>query len=98
MFLSLGSSVQDTAHRGAADLKTTGDFGFAEAGTAEFADLIGLKSRREGTAQTLAVGSRVGKAGTDAFAQNLSFELSEDSEQASHGAAGGRGQIESLGE
>ena len=57
-----------------------------------------MKSCREGTAQPLAVLSRMRQAGANAFAQNLSFELSEDGQQPSHGAACGRGQIESLGE
>jgi hypothetical protein len=49
MFLYRGF-VQDTAHRGSADVKTAGDFGFAEASTAEFPDLIGMKGSREWTA------------------------------------------------
>jgi len=35
---------------------------------------------------------------TDAVTQNFAFELSEDCQQSSHGSAGGRGQVESLGE
>lgn len=77
-------------------MELAGDLGFAQAGATELADLISLKRSREGTAQPLAVGSRVGKTSADAFAQNLSFELGEDCEQSGHGAAGGRGQIESL--
>ena len=51
-----------------------------------------------GSAQTFAVLSRMSKPGTDAFAKDFSFELSENSQQSGHGAAGGRGQIESLGQ
>ena len=40
-------------------------------------DLVGLKGRRERTAQPLAVGSRVSQTGAGALPQNLAFELSE---------------------
>ena len=60
--------------------------------------MIGFESGREGAAQTLAVLSRMGKFGTDPFAENLSLELGEHSQQSGHGPAGGRSQIESVGE
>jgi hypothetical protein len=77
MFLCLGF-VQDTAHRGSADVKTAGDFGFAEASTAEFPDLIGVQGGRNRSAQTFAVLPGMGQARANAFAQNLAFELRED--------------------
>jgi hypothetical protein len=77
MFLCLGF-VQDTAHRGSADVKTAGDFGFAEASTAEFPDLIGVQGGREGTAQAFAVLPGMGKSSSNALAQNFALELGED--------------------
>jgi hypothetical protein len=84
-------------NRGAADVETAGDFGFADSGVAQFADPIGVQCGSKWSAQTFAVLSRMSKPGTDAFAKDFSFELSENSEKSGHGAAGGRGQIESLG-
>ena len=52
----------------------------------------------KGSAQALAVLPGMGKPGTNAFTQNLAFELGEHGQQCGHGSAGGRGQIESLGE
>src|SRR5690349_636778 len=98
MFLCLASSVQDTAHRGAADVELPGDLGFADAGTEQSADLISFEGGRNGSAQTFAVLPRMSKPCTDAFAKDFSFELGEDGEQPGHSAAGGRGQIESFGE
>ncbi|MFZ3191173.1 MAG: hypothetical protein WB523_05735 [Candidatus Sulfotelmatobacter sp.] len=38
----LGRSREDTAHRGATDVEAAGDLGFAQAGAAQFADIIGV--------------------------------------------------------
>ena len=40
----------------------------------------------------------MGQTSADAFAQDLAFELGEHREQSSHGATGGRGQIECFGQ
>jgi hypothetical protein len=74
----LGSPLQDTAHRGAADVETACDFGFAYACAAQFADLIGMQGGRNRSAQTFAVLPGVSQAGANSLAQNLSFELGED--------------------
>jgi len=55
-------------------------------------------SRRRRTTQAFPVLPCVGETGTDAFAKNLAFKLSEDREQAGHRSTSGRGQIERLSE
>ena len=81
MFLCLSSVVQDTAHRGTADVKTAGDFGFANAAAEQFADLVGMQGSSNGSAQTFAVLPRMGKSSTNTLAQNLAFELGKDGQQ-----------------
>src|SRR5579864_4576477 len=98
MFLCLGSSAQDTAHRGSADVKTAGDLRFTEAGAAQLVDLISVEGGGKRSAEALAVLPGMSQSGANAFTQNLAFELGEDCQQRGHGAAGRCGQIESLGE
>jgi hypothetical protein len=74
----LGSPVQDTTHRGAADAKTARDFGFAYAGAAQFADLIGVQGGRNRSAQTFAVLPGMGQARANAVAQKHALEHRED--------------------
>jgi hypothetical protein len=40
----------------------------------------------------------MGQTGSDALAQDLALKLGKHGEQASHGAAGGRGQIKRFGQ
>ena len=86
------------AHRGAADVETACDFGFAYAGAAQFADLIGMQSGGKGSAQTFAVLSGMGETSPNALAQDLALELGEHGQQCGHGTAGRRGQIQRLGQ
>ena len=51
--LELGRKA--TAHRSATDVEAVGDLGFAEAGLAQFADLIGMHGCGCGSTQALAV-------------------------------------------
>jgi len=50
MFLCLSSVVQDTAHRGAADVEPACDFGFAHPDAAQFANLIRMQGGGDGSA------------------------------------------------
>ena len=68
--------------------KTASDFGFADSGTAQFADLIGLDGGGNRSAQTFAVLSRMGEPGANSLAQNFALELRKHSQQCSHGVAG----------
>jgi hypothetical protein len=69
------ASAQNSAHRGAADLKAAGDFGFADPSPTQFPNLGRMESGGDGPAQPLAVLSGVGQASPRSFPQNLPFEF-----------------------
>src|ERR1019366_9704334 len=79
-------------------MQSAGDFGFANAGTLELSDRVSVDRRGYGPAQALAILGGMGQAGADALAENLPFEFRKNGQQASHGATGGRGQIQRLGQ
>jgi len=89
-------SAQNPANRGAADFQPSGDFGFADAGAAQFPDFRSVCGRSCRTTQPFAVFPRMSQASPGPFPQNLSFELGEYCEQAGHGATSWRSQIQRL--
>src|ERR1035438_2111775 len=69
---------EDTSHGSATDVEAPGDLGFAEAGAAQFADLIGVQCCGCGPAQTLAVQPGMSESSPYAFTEDLALEASED--------------------
>ena len=70
----------------------------ANTGTIQLPNLDGPKARRHWPAELFTVLPGVRQARPRSFPQNLPFELGEDRQQAGHGAAGGRGQVQCLGQ
>ena len=69
----LGSPLQDTARRGAADVETACDFGFAYAGAVQFTGLIGMQGGRDGAAQRSAVLPGMSQTGPHALDKSENF-------------------------
>jgi hypothetical protein len=90
------ASSQNPAHRGAADLKAAGDFGFADAGAMQFPNLSGMECGGNGPAQLFAILPGLNQASASPFPQNLSFKLSEDRQQSGHSSPSGSSQIQRL--
>src|SRR5579863_251576 len=90
--------VQDTADGGAADAEPASDLRFADAGAMEFADLVGAEAGGKRAAQGFAVLPGMSQTGANPLAQDFAFELREDCEHGSHGAAGRSSQVEGLGQ
>lgn len=92
--LFLGGIVrQKSPHRGAADLQAAGDLGLADPCAMQFPDLSSVDGGSRRSAEPLAILAGMRQASPRSFPQNLPFELGEDSQQASHGPTGRRGQI-----
>jgi hypothetical protein len=89
---------ENPAYRCAADLEATRDLCFGYAGAVQPPDLGGVHSRGYWPAQLFTALSCVGQASPSSFPQNLSFELSEDSQQTGHRATGWSRQIERFGQ
>jgi len=70
------ASSQNPAHRCPADLKTAGDFGFADPGAMQFPDFRRMYGRGCRPSQPFPVLPRMGQASPSPFPQNLSFKLS----------------------
>jgi hypothetical protein len=77
------------AHGCATDIEAAGDLGFAEAGAAQFADLIGVQCCGCGPAQTLAVQPGMSESGPYAFTEDLALEASEDGQKPRRRTTGG---------
>lgn len=90
------ASSQNPAHRGAADLKVAGNFGFADPCPMQFPNLCRMESGGNGPTQPFSILPSLSQASPSPLAQNLSFELGEDRQQAGHGATSGRGQVQRL--
>src|SRR5580704_16516478 len=94
----IGLRGQYAAHRSPANLKPAGDFSFGDTGTVQSPDLSGVPSRRDWPTQLFAVQPCLNQSGACTLAQDLTFELGEDCQQAGHRATGGRREIERFGQ
>jgi|SRR5271156_5446861 len=88
------ASSQNPAHRGAADVKAAGDFGFAHASAVQLPDFRSVNGRGSRPTQPFPTLPGLSQPSSSPLPQNLPFELGENGEQSSHRATGWRGQVQ----
>jgi hypothetical protein len=87
---------QYAKHRSAADAELTSNLRWADTGSAELLDLVGLRSCCRGSALVFAFGLGLGDANKHALSNQLSLELRDRAEHVEHEPAGRGGGVDCL--